>query len=139
MMGVAVAAWQDGIGIGGTVSTGDIDPVFTWASKGADICNNGKTLSISIDDACPGEDFMFDYTVTNRGSIPVHLYDIDVDADDGIEVDNRLFQDFIGSDGDCADGELTIKVGEVGEDLEESDTPYHSQTYSFDLSLTFRQ
>ncbi|MGI6128974.1 MAG: hypothetical protein ACOYEO_02620 [bacterium] len=139
MMGVAVAAWQDGIGVSGIVSTGDIDPVFTWVSDGASIRNGGKTISISIEDAYPGQSFCFGYTITNRGSIPVSLYNVHVDADYGLEVDSRLFRDFIGGDGDEADGELYIQVGEVEEDLEESDTTHFFETYRFDLNLTFRQ
>ena len=80
MIGVGAAAWQEGIEIFGVVSTGDIDPVFTSvvferAAPGdrgdafaagasladvfvnASIINDEKTISISIEGACPGEVF----------------------------------------------------------------------------------
>jgi hypothetical protein len=134
MMGIGIAAWQDGVEVFGVVSTGDIDPVFTSVSPigrgDAFVIDNQKTINISIDDACPGEVFKCEYTVTNRGSVPVSLHFLQENTDSGVRISNHFPKDCIGANGDSAGGTFMIWVGE---DVEPS------ATYSFYLTLVFRQ
>ncbi len=147
---MGTAAWQEGIQFFGVVSTGDIDPVFTSvALRGgdasataaadasfADVFVNAsiideKTISISIEGACPGEVFTFDYTIANRGSVPVSFYTLLVEKiDHGITFTNSLSEGMLGGNGESVAGELSIRV----EDDVEEKTPY-----TFSLRLSFQQ
>lgn len=148
MIGVGAAAWQEGIQIFGVVSTGDIDPVFTsvgtgeregasavsasiiGASVDAFNINNDKTISISIEGACPGEVFTIDYSIANRGSVPVSFYTLLENIDPGITFNNSLSEGTLGGNGDSAAGELSIYVGEEVEE---------QTSYGFSLTLFFQQ
>jgi hypothetical protein len=153
MIGVGAAAWQEGIQLFGVVSTGDIDPVFesvvfesvapgdrgdasTAAGVSlADVFVNAsiideKTISISIEGACPGEVFTFKYTIANRGSVPVNFYTCVEKIDTGITFTNSLSEGMLGGNGESVAGELSIRV----EDYVEEKTPY-----TFSLILSFQQ
>lgn len=156
MIGVGAAAWQEGIQFFGVVSTGDIDPVFesvvferevpgdrgdVFAAAGgasladvfvnASIINDGKTISISIDGACPGEIFTFNYTIANRGSVPVCFYTLVENSDPpGITFSNSLSEGMLGGNGEDVAGELSIHVGNDVQEL---------TSYKFTLTLFFQQ
>ncbi|NLX90207.1 MAG: hypothetical protein GXZ07_01215 [Firmicutes bacterium] len=117
LIGGAYAAWTDQLQVSGTVATGDIDVVFTSAvsndPEGTDdpaspeddpkdvgctevsLSDDGKTMTVTIENAYPGYVSQIDYTVTNNGSVPVRLQNktIDVVSGDpaGLEVDNYAF------------------------------------------------
>ncbi|NLA12269.1 MAG: hypothetical protein GX883_09135 [Firmicutes bacterium] len=137
MIGVGVAAWQEGIAVGGVVSTGYIDPCFesvepTEGQGEAFISGDGKTLTFSIEEAVPGQAYLFEYTVENRGSVPVRLTPDNSNTFEGITVTNEFPEDSIGGNGGSAKGMLTISLcGEV------PDAPKGAS--EFELGLLFRQ
>ncbi len=135
MMGVGVAAWQVGIAVGGVISTGDIDPVF----KSAEACKAGsvyisedkKRISLSIEDAVPGEAYVFAYTIENRGSVPVKLALEDNQYDpEEISLENEFTRDSIGGNGSSANGTLTISL---------SGNASAETKYEFSMRLLFQQ
>lgn len=141
MIGVGVAAWQEGIAMGGVISTGDIDPYFervelvksSEEQGGVSVSKNDKTLTISIKEAAPGEEYQVKYTVENRGSVPVRLIPDNTSTFQGITVTNNFPEDSIGGNGGSAEGEVTLSLcGEAGPTSKET-------VYEFNLSLLFRQ
>jgi hypothetical protein len=135
MIGAGAASWQDGLGIQGVVSTGEIDPVFTSVTAVPQgetfIENNGKAISIIIEDVCPGDIISFEYTVENRGSIPLEFSTKVNNCDFGLVVTNTPEQGILGGNGGSAAGELTVQV--------EKDGVEELTTYNFYLELFFRQ
>ena len=135
MIGIGAAAWQDGLAIQGVVSTGDIDPVFTSVFAGsqgeASIVNNGKAISIFVEDACPGDRMVFEYTVENRGSVPLEFCTRINNSDPGLSVISTQAQGILGGNGDSAAGELVVQV--------EKDGVEELTTYNFYLELFFQQ
>jgi hypothetical protein len=152
MIGVGAAAWQEGIQLFGVVSTGDIDPVFTSVvfervapgdrgdafAAGASLADvfvnasiiDEKTISISIEGACPGEVFTFDYTIANRGSVPVNFYTRVENIDPEITFTNSLSKGKLDGNGGSVAGELSIHVGNDVQEL---------TSYEFILTLFFQQ
>ena len=116
LIGGAYAAWTDVLNVAGTVATGDIDVVFTSAesndagdtddpaspaddpkdvgSTEVSLSEDGKTMTVTIENAYPGYVSQIEYEVTNNGSVPVKLQNktIDVTSGDpaGLEVDNNF-------------------------------------------------
>ena len=137
MIGTGIAVWQEGIGISGVVSTGNIAPVFTSAQATSGgralITDNQKTIAIAIEEACPGDAFKFGYTVTNYGSVPVRLEIIEENMGPEIRILNLLPRNFIAGNGDSTAGELLIKVCDDAEGLQEN------TAYNFNLRLFFQQ
>ena len=114
LVGGAYASWTDALHVEGTVATGDIDVVFTDAVSndpgetfdpacpegdakhvGATevfLSDNGKTMTVTIDNAYPGYVSEIEYKVTNNGSVPVKLQskEFNVVSGDpaGLEIDN---------------------------------------------------
>lgn len=135
IIGAAAAAWQDRLGIEGVVSTGEIDPVFTSVmavSQGeASIVNNGKAISIFVEDACPGNVMTFEYTVQNRGSVPLEFYTRIENSDPGLSVTGTPVQGILGGNGDSAAGKVFVQV--------EEDEAEELTTYNFYLELFFQQ
>lgn len=133
LIGGAYAAWTDQLVVNGTVATGDIDVVFTSAesndpadtddpaspaddpkdvgSTEVSLSEDGKTMTVTIENAYPGYVSKIDYEVTNNGSVPVKLQNktIDVVSGDpaGLEVDNnfcwRCFLKALGWSDECLD------------------------------------
>lgn len=144
MIGIGTAAWQDGIGILGVISTGDIDPVFIdfYEADGINdavcisISDDRKTVSISMEEVCPGDTMVFNYTVANKGSVPVRLKlaTLGNQNDSAITIANEFPADsFIDGLGDSVSGRLTISVNDEMEELLEN------TTYTFGLELLFQQ
>ncbi len=120
LIGLSVAAWQDGLSATATTATGDINPVFTdcdikyeYGTGDAYASFNGKTLSIEIEEAKPGYTVTFEYEVENQGSVPV-VFDVVLDYSTlGIEVTNTPPpKSVLEKDGDSVVGYVTVTVGE---------------------------
>ena len=127
------------------VSTGDIDPVFTSVGTG-----KGKMLLLP---ACqllirllmpplsimkrqflsplrvrPGEVFTFDYTIANRGSVPVSFNTLLESIDSGIMFNNSLPEGTLGGNGDSVE----VAIDPDREEVEET-------SYGFSMTLFFQQ
>jgi hypothetical protein len=133
-LGVGVAAWQEGLMIEGVASTGEINPVFCDVSASPRgevfIDNGGKAISFLVEEASPEEVFDLEYTVENRGSIPLEYYTEVNGCDSGLVVDNTPAQGRLGVNGDSAVGKLTIQVDPGVRE---------STIYNFNLELIFWQ
>jgi len=139
LAGLGLASWQEGLQIGGVVSTGDIDPVFEsveclYSSEGgavsASISGEGKAIVISVEGAYPGYAAGFAYEVANRGTVPVAFSTAVESSAPGITVVNSLAQGILGGYLSSIPGELRV---EVGAEVEEEGS------YAFSLELLFRQ
>ena len=97
LVGYSAAMWTNGLNDKGLVVTGNIDPVFTKAK--ATICGqgnvetdiastDGRTMLINLTDLRPGAEIIIDYTITNRGSVPVRFSGTDPADQDGDEDDH---------------------------------------------------
>ncbi|PKM81510.1 MAG: hypothetical protein CVU89_08410 [Firmicutes bacterium HGW-Firmicutes-14] len=81
IVGYSAAAWNTDLHSSGSIMTGNIDPVFTdvyavtdydRSTVDVDIWSNGgKSMFITINDACPDTQVEIKYTITNRGSVPI--------------------------------------------------------------------
>ena len=135
MMGAGMAAWQVGIVVGGVISTGDIDPIFKSVKApeaGSVYISEGKkAITISIENAVPGEAYVFTYTIENRGSVPIKLALEDNQYDPKeILLKNEFTRDSIGGNGSIADGTLTISLGHNAS---------FETKYEFSMKLLFQQ
>lgn len=148
LIGVGYGYWADGLEIQNTVSTGNIDPVFsdytissldkekepayeTIDSK-EDIKEekDKKTLKINIDNAYPGYSVNIDYTITNRGTIPIICKpEPTINCTAPIDVHVMQPSDIIKGDGGRQRGTITITVGDVKE----------NSKYNFSIDLSFKQ
>lgn len=133
-----MAAWQEGLQVGSTVETGDIDLVFSdfrvlnHNGKGQVSFYGGpKEAFIDITGAEPGFNAVLIYDVLNKGSVPVKsATSIDSHNLDSIKVvEKERPEGAIGSNSGSATGELEIMVEAVDEE----------NTYNFFLKLEFKQ
>ena len=125
LIGGAYAAWTDQLVVAGTVATGDIDVVFTSAesndsgdtldpaspaddekdvgSTEVSLSDDGKTMTVTIENAYPGYVSQIDYAVTNNGSVPVRLQNkaFEVLSGDtaGLAVDNGCLRCYLEDQG----------------------------------------
>jgi predicted ribosomally synthesized peptide with SipW-like signal peptide len=155
LIGGAYAAWTDQLQVNGTVATGDIDVVFTSAVSndpaGTDdpaspeddpkdvgvtevsLSEDGKTMTVTIDNAYPGYVSEIDYAVTNNGSVPVRLQNKTIDVTSGdpaaLEVDNGCLRCWLEENGfprllwvwmECRCGEDNVL--EIGSQIHDGDT-----------------
>lgn len=83
-LGVGYAAWTNQLKVEGAVSTGEIDVQFmeaVWcidqdkdvASGEVEISEDGKTLTVTIENYYPCADGVVAFWVQNKGSIPVNV------------------------------------------------------------------
>jgi hypothetical protein len=108
-IGIGFAAWDDTLTINGTLTTGNIEPIFTKASlsglgtscggfdfdsdfgSGFDggsgfafgdviISEDGKSLDVIIKDAQHDDVFYLDFQIKNIGTLPVKLEKMDLEA-----------------------------------------------------------
>lgn len=138
-VGVGYAAWQEGLAIGGTVATGDIDPVFTRCEVVGESCSpsraaalvvaDGKRVLIQVHDAYPGYYVRFRYRVTNQGTVPVRFETETHSTDPAVELELSAPAGVIDGRGGFREGDLSLTVGGAEE----------SKTYDFTVELLFRQ
>lgn len=139
LIGLGLAAWQENLGSIGSVHTGDVDVRFTSVSPSdnqkleidASISGDGRTMSIFIDEVLKNDVIKLDYTVTNKGSVPVTYYTYaQVEPDDNyLEVKNTFPSKVLARNGESADGKIMIKAGDVEE----------GKGYSLDIKVHFKQ
>ena len=136
-MGVSLAAWGDELKIHGNVTTGHLDLIFidvsTFGSQpgpvSADIWDQGKRITISVEDAHENDVYKLDYTIENKGSLPVK-FDIALKSSDpALRLVNTLPQKAI-EPGESLGGKLRIKVGKGLEEFTE---------YGLSVELYFNQ
>ncbi|NLN07148.1 MAG: hypothetical protein GX167_05960 [Firmicutes bacterium] len=155
VIGLSYAAWQDQLTVNVTASTGKVDLAITdcWFIKDVPNGNipdgqkkptpqinwDGKTISISIEDARPGYNVWFGYTIANRGSLPVRLTAVNQGSfpkksgnnliDPGtIKVQHSLDK-YVLEPGESTTGEIHITIQGMEENAE----------YNFYFSLDFIQ
>ena len=120
LLGGAYAAWHDALQAKGTVATGNIDVVFTKAesndpgdtpdpsspeedkkhvgSTEVAISEDGKQLTVTIENGYPGYESEVYYCVVNNGTVPVKLQRKNVTIKGnatGLEVENGPIGDLI--------------------------------------------
>jgi len=97
LMGGAYAAWGDELVVSGSVETGTVDVEFTDFNVVYDVvantkdgeevaivtiepgeCNNPKELVFTVTNAYPQFEAWIEFTVHNKGSIPVKLQSIEI-------------------------------------------------------------
>ena len=184
LIGGAYAAWTDVLNVAGTVATGDIDVVFTSAesndagdtddpaspaddpkdvgSTEVSLSEDGKTMTVTIENAYPGYVSQIEYEVTNNGSVPVKLQNktIDVTSGDpaGLAVDNGCLRCWLEENGfprllwvwmECRCGEDNVL--EIGSQIHEGDTfvgiishvvtddAEENASYTYDITYDFVQ
>lgn len=108
-IGIGFAAWEDTLNLDSTLTTGYIEPVFieAWFSengagqgqgnengygpgKGTGLVNvadEGKSLTVELDDAQHGDVYFLNFTIKNNGSLPVEIEATTVTAGQALEVD----------------------------------------------------
>lgn len=125
LMGSVAASWKDGISINQTVVTGDIDPRFTscrvlgetcWPGRAdAYLRDNGKRLSVEVEDAYPGYLLLVKYRVSNQVSIPVKYYTQTGHDSWAVLVCNLLPEGVLEGNGGSREGLLSLLVLDVEE------------------------
>ena len=156
IVGYSAAAWNGGLIYRGSLVTGNIDPIFSGTSSS--VCSpygkvevdigstGGKSMSVRIIDAQPGTQAEINYTVMNRGSVPVRVdndlagtpeSDSSTDTVGGntgseqqdIVVVNQFPDGVIDGNNGTGQGKLTITVNKID----------NSSTLNFDLGMVFAQ
>lgn len=139
-MGLGVAAWTEGLVVGGVVNTGNIDVAFDkcYVVKKHCSCDNGvsysitedgKKLIISVSDAYSGYKAHLKYKVVNRGTVPVKLVTKESRSSPALKINDNMSEGIINGNGDGREANLFIVVGECEE----------SSTYNFEVELVFGQ
>lgn len=123
MMGGAYAAWEDELAVEGEVETGEMDVQFTdveltptedevaEVKEDAEISEDGKEITFSIENAYPDYEYDVEFTFENKGTIPINAK-IDIS-----EV----------SDGPFVISGMTIASNITYDDI----APNESQTFSY--------
>jgi len=147
IVGTAYALWSETLTIDGTIDTGDIDTVFEnvvtsdsepcdkdVSSITAELGADGKSITVTIDNAYPCIDYILEFDIVNYGSIPVHVMVSFDDLPDCMTftMNPDLFNDYeqIESDGDSVHVVLTIHL---------SNNCDQDASYSFTIELTAGQ
>ncbi len=144
LVGYSAASWNVGLANWGSAVTGNIDPVFTRASVDCvgnsvgsgkvdiDIdISGGKTMLIRMEGIRPGTQVVIDYTITNRGSVPVKFANQSTSGD--FTVTNEFPDGVIKGNNGTGDGKITIianKTGKKGSCID---------ALNFDLGMVFSQ
>jgi len=164
-LGVSAASWCEDLNIKGLVATGDIDPVFTGAGVveyygggrvDVDIHSGGKGIFIKMTEVYPGTYARIEYTVTNRGSIPVKVADEEEELNckkdgknrkrkkwENVEVVYTCPEGVIDGNGGKGKGSIEIRVNDEGKGFEEEIVDFADQlmrpAFKFDFSMVFSQ
>lgn len=92
--------------------------------------NDESSISISIEDAYPGDVYRLRYWIENKGTIPIEL-DVGSASDHShLKIDNSLFSGEYIEPGDSVSEELLIKV---------SDHAEGHKNYNFSIELNYSQ
>jgi len=131
-MGTAYGAWSDEIYIQSTITTGDIDAGLACSTcweepdtPGTDIdCTKtaSMTLVIDIDDALEGVDYYCNFIVSNTGSLPIKIKNLNItDISPGVaEAIEDLIEGTVIDPLSSATGKVHIHLTsdkQVGQDL----------------------
>ncbi len=92
--------------------------------------NDAKSITVSIENAYPGDIYRLQYTVINKGTIPVVIDLMSTSDNPHLKVENSLRPDEILGPGESRDEELTITVAEGAD----ADKEYH-----FSVELNYKQ
>lgn len=158
LMGGAYAAWETELTIDGTVSTGDIDPLFTnavvadeyednvytpesshedhemeVAETTVQITNNDKKLEVEVDNAYPDYWSEVEFDVTNEGSVSVIIDEINIEGDVGNELEVELEGIHEGDEL----GEDEKVTGTLNNEI--TDSASEDETYEYDVTISFIQ
>lgn len=94
------------------------------------VSNNDESITVSIENAYSGDVYKLQYTVVNKGTIPVVINLGSILDIPHLKVENSLLpNEFLGPGERCSE-ELTITVSEKAEGEEE---------YSFSVELSYKQ
>lgn len=130
-LGITYAYWEEGLDINMHLQTGNIFPEFVGAlpiSKKDTISVECGMDAININGKLkPHESAIIFYEITNKGSVPIKLADINFIKDDGIIVNNILPIGIIDTYG-RQNGFGTIQIGALKEGQ-----------YNFELELIYGQ
>lgn len=143
LTGAGFAQWTEDLTIGGNVTTGDIDPVFTSCSITEDeeaegkevgsttqeISTDGKILTITMLNTYPCYGVTVNYVVTNNGSVPVEVTDNVNSSSEQLAVTSTPPAGTIDGGG-TGDGSIYIHV---------EDTAAESTSYTISVTITFTQ
>lgn len=145
VVGIGAAAWRDDLKCIGSISTGEVDVVFTYADlayNNAEIpadCDD-KTISINVARAKAGDEIVLRYKVTNRGSVPARVWVESESSDSELELKNSFTGDRLLKKGDVAEGTVNIIIGEIQSPTTDSpDDAEASITCDFSVKLGFQQ
>ena len=134
-VGIGYATWQDALKLGGTLTTGAIDPVFTEARLGdtgegwgkgegngsgkeiglIEIIDEGKSLLVRMDNPKHGNYFLT-YTIKNRGNLPAEVQLITQTYGDALDLQILQEPEGVIAGEKTVSGRLKISVEKVKED-----------------------
>jgi hypothetical protein len=148
IMGLSLAAFQEGIGFSGSFVTGNVSasfidrPYFSnyhetfTADRGSDdqpvlkASQGDDSINIVLSNVLPGEQYELVYTVKNTGSVPIRFGCIVNNKDSGLAVINTLNEDILSPD--------FVLPGTIRIEILEKDNILEAVSYEFALELTYK-
>lgn len=124
IIGTSYAYFSTANSINTRAVMGDLDVVFSdihiegddAQTTEARIVNCGKSISLNVGDAVPGNTSVIEFEVTNKGSVPVRfeLKQPYTGEENPVRMDVSVNSDYIRGDGGRARGRIVLTVGDGG-------------------------
>lgn len=138
-VGVGYAYFVNSLNINAVITTGTINPIFSYAkivrenpetnSANVSISEDGKSMIIQAQNGLPGYSFYVNYNVRNNGSIPVTCKLLNNEIDSSIILDSQIPAGGIQSLGGIGEGSFKITLGNVE----------RNKNYNFSINLFCQQ
>ncbi|MDD2422214.1 MAG: hypothetical protein PHC60_08845 [Heliobacteriaceae bacterium] len=153
LMGAAYAAWTENIVINGTVATGDYDVTFSAATSNdpgvtvdpgldkhvgttdnPEVATDGKSITVTANNAYPDYNATINYTVKNTGTIPLKVTGLDITN----YYSNQLT---VAEEGATIVGEIIDAGAEISKEIKHTvlDGAAENSTYSYTVTVQTQQ
>jgi len=133
-----VQFWKEIMNVSGSVSTGELDASWELVDYSDDeygfinvsVSEDGKTVTITIENAYPGYEATINLNIVNTGSIVAKIGKIELNKDEALEITYPEVEGEIMDKGQKISVPVKVEVNDLAEE---------NSSYSFSLTFEVRQ